>query len=55
LFHQAVLTDKLDCYNDAGCLHSTQMPLQVFSMEKKERKKKLSMKAAAVWGADASD
>lgn len=40
LFHQAVLIDKSDCYNDAGCLHSTQMPLQVFSMVKGRKKKK---------------
>ena len=48
LLHWAVLTDKLVCYNDAGCLQPGQTPLQMFIRKKK---KKFPRKAAAVWGA----
>ena len=38
LLHWVVLTDKLVCYNDAGCLQPGQTPLQMFIRKKKKKK-----------------
>ena len=47
LLHWAVLTDKLVCYNDAGCLQ----PGKCLCKCSSGKKKKIPRKAAAVWGA----